>query len=549
MNNGISLPLGMEIGTYRIIHKLGQGGFGITYRAHDPENNQVVVIKENLPCAFAHRRDITMKIEPNDDGEASRNYNWALDSFIEEAKTIASLSHPNIVKVIRAFKALGTAYYVMPEIEGAPLHKASPIPDRLTEVWLLPVLRELLDALAYLHNRKILHRDIKPHNILLQRDKTPILIDFGAARSFVSEQSCTRVGTPGYSPLEQSATKGRIGPWTDIYALAATCYRIITGNTPPDSLNRVQKNDPYVPLASMRELRDRFSPHFLKCIDKGLNKNEKHRWQSAEAWLAALSKENPAGAPSSGRVLATSAVTISAIALMGAGYWYYHTWQQPSSTPPAPVPSPTTTGTSATTDNSNTTAKPEAETDSNTSRESARAELARKGYQESMYIESLVHAILRDELDMIKLFIAAGVDINTQTPDGQNLIITAINNYKPNQNLEVLEYLISISGIDPKIYGEAIISSIQASKLDCLRVLLNADGVDVNYRTSNNDTPLILAASMGYKEALELLLAKPGIDINAESENGKNALNWAESNGCEECAALLRQYADRQSAN
>lgn len=535
INNGISLPLGMEIGTYRIIHKLGQGGFGITYRAHDPENNQVVVIKENLPCAFAHRRDITMKIEPNDDGEASRNYNWALDSFIEEAKTIASLSHPNIVKVIRAFKALGTAYYVMPEIEGAPLHKACPIPEKLTEVWLLPVLRELLDALAYLHNRKILHRDIKPHNILLQRDKTPILIDFGAARSFVSEQSCTRVGTPGYSPLEQSATKGRIGPWTDIYALAATCYRIITGNTPPDSLNRVQRNDPYVPLASMRELRDRFSLHFLKCIDKGLKKKEKQRWQTAEAWLAALSKENPAGEPSGGRFLATSAVTISAIALMGAGYWYYHTWKQPSSTTsPDDIVAPSISGDDSVTN-----------TDSNTSIESARAELTRKGYQESMYVESLIRAIQRDELNMVKLFIEAGVDINTQTPDGQNLIITAINN----QKLEVLEYLLSISGIPPKIYGEAMIVAIQSSKLDCLRVLLNAEGVDVNYRTSNNDTPLILAASMGYKEAVELLLAKPGIDINAESDNGQNALNWAESNGCEECAALLRQFADRQSAN
>ncbi len=545
INNGISLPIGMEIGAYRIIHKLGQGGFGITYRAHDPENNQVVVIKENLPCAFAHRKDASMKIEPNDSGEASQNYNWALDSFIEEAKTISSLSHPNIVKVIKAFKALGTAYYVMPEIEGAPLHKACPIPDKLTEVWLLPVLRELLDALTHLHNRKILHRDIKPQNILLQRDKTPILIDFGAARSFVSEQSCTRVGTPGYSPIEQSATQGKIGPWTDIYALAATCYKLITGNPPPDSLNRIQKNDPYVPLASMRELRKRFSVRFLKCIDKGLNKKEKLRWQSAEEWLSALNKGKTAGDYTGGRFMATAAVSISALALLGAGYWYYHTWKQPSSPSPDTAENPTTpesSGTHADSDTgSNAASASGMNANSATNREQARAALEEMGYQESSYVESLIYSIQHGENDMIKLFITAGVDINTQGPNGQSLLNVAICHQKP----ETLAYLLTFSGLSSETCGEAVISAIQANQLDCLQVLLNADCVDVNYRSSNNDTPLILAASIGHKEALELLLAAPGIDINAESERGKNALFWAESIESEECAALLRQHVNR----
>lgn len=539
-NNGISLPIGKEIGPYRIIHKLGQGGFGITYRAHDPENNQVVVIKENLPCAFAHRKDISMMIEPNDNGEASQNYKWALESFIEEAKTISSLSHPNIVKVIRAFKALGTAYYVMPEIEGAPLHKASPIPDKLTEVWLLPVLRELLDALEYLHNRKILHRDIKPQNVLLQRDKTPILIDFGAARSFVSEQSCTRVGTPGYSPIEQSATHGKVGPWTDIYALAATCYRLITGNTPPDALSRLQKNDPYVPLASMRELRNRYSVRFLKCIDKGLNMKEKQRWQSASDWITALSKEKNSGDSSGGRFLATAAVTISTLALLGAGYWYYNTWIQPTSRPSSTgVPEPT--GNPGTSDNSQTGESP------NTSeeRERAQLELRDMGYLEPMYLESLIRSIHRGEKHMIKLFITAGVDINSQTPNGQTLLNEAINC----RRTEILAYLLTFSGINRETCGEALISVIQTNQLDCLQVLLNADCVDVNYRTSNNDTPLILATCMGHEKAVELLLTKPDIDVNAVSEKGKNALYWAEAIGNEQCISLLRQHAARQRAN
>lgn len=540
-NNGISLPLGKEIGSYRIIHKLGQGGFGITYRAHDPENNQVVVIKENLPCAFAHRKDISMEIKPNDNGEASQNYEWALESFIEEAKTISSLSHPNIVRVINAFKALGTAYYVMPEIEGAPLHKASPIPDKLTEVWLLPVLRELLDALEYLHNRKILHRDIKPQNILLQRDKTPILIDFGAARSFVSEQSCTRVGTPGYSPIEQSATNGKVGPWTDIYALAATCYRLITGNTPPDALSRLQKNDPYVPLASMRELRNRYSARFLKCIDKGLNMKEKQRWQSASDWMKAISKERTSGDSSGGRFLATAAVTISTLALLGAGYWYYNTWMQPTSTPPNTGENSEPTGNSGTSDNSKTGESPNASEE----RERAQLELSRMGYLESMYLESLIHSIKRGEKHMIKLLITAGVDINTQTPNGQTLLNEAINSKKP----EILAYLLTFRGINRETSGETLISVIQANQLDYLQILLNADCVDVNYKTSNNDTPLILAASMGHEKALELLLTEPGIDINAVSENGRTALNWAENIANEQCVALLRQYAARQQAN
>ncbi|MDO5465045.1 MAG: serine/threonine-protein kinase, partial [Akkermansia sp.] len=286
--NLLALPEGVELGSYRIIHTLGQGGFGITYLAEIIGSGEQVVIKENLPTFCAMRARTGLDVLPTNPKDELQEYAKYLQGFVNEARLLAQLNHPNIVKVIGAFRALGTAYYVMPWVGGRELQKAAPTPADITEKWLLPILGILLSTLEYLHGKNIYHRDVKPSNILLTENGTPVLIDFGTARTIISDRSATHVGSPGYSPIEQLRSKGNPGPWTDVYSLGATCYRLITDEHPPDALDRMEDDDPYIPLAPRTELHGRFSPAFLASIDKALAPRGKDRWQSAAEWRAAL---------------------------------------------------------------------------------------------------------------------------------------------------------------------------------------------------------------------------------------------------------------------
>ena len=284
----MGLPQGIELGRYRLLSKIGQGGFGITYLAQHVQTGEQVVVKENLPTFYATRNDATLHVQHLDVEDAAENYTHTLRRFVEEARLLARLNHPNIVRVTDAFEALGTAYYVMPYIRGQELHKAAPAV--VTEAWLRPILCAVLSALEYLHGQNLLHRDIKPGNILLTEGGAPILIDFGTARAMVSERSATMVGTPGYTPIEQVTTHGKCGPWTDIYALGATCYRLITGERPPDSVDLATDDELYRPLCSRTELHGRCSPALLQSVDIAMAVRAPKRWQRARDWLQALDR-------------------------------------------------------------------------------------------------------------------------------------------------------------------------------------------------------------------------------------------------------------------
>ncbi len=340
----MSLPEGITLGHYQLLHVLGQGGFGITYLAVDQRTNAQVVIKENLPTFYAARDDASLQVQPLAVEDAVQNYAHTLQRFVDEARILARLNHPNIVRVHEAFEALGTAYYVMPYIEAKELHKVIPT-EAVDEAWLLPILKAVLSALDYLHTKNLLHRDLKPGNILLQTDGTPILIDFGTARALQTERSATMVGTPGYTPIEQITTHGKRGAWTDVYALGATCYRLITGQLPPEANARLAEDeDPYLPLASRAELRARFSPALLSSIDKALAIRAKDRWQSAQEWTAELAApatprdtrpsdplpplsipiKQEEEAPATGKKpLALILCLLGALLLLGGGYGVY----------------------------------------------------------------------------------------------------------------------------------------------------------------------------------------------------------------------------------
>ena len=290
----IELPNDYELQNYTITKVMGQGGFDITYLATENDTDRRVVIKENYPTQFSARNINNYRVGPA--GTAHKeDYIWALASFLNEAKILTRLNHPNIVRVLTAFKVLGTAYYVMDYIGGHPLHEVAPAPQQMTEEWLLGILRPMLSALGYIHSRPeiLLHRDIKPSNILVDPEGTPILIDFGASRSVISTRTHSKMGTPGYAPHEQWSGSKKCGPWTDLYALGATCYYLIVGEDPPDCHDRMP-DDCYNPLAPRPELRGQFSPTLLASIDKALALRIDARWQSAQDWLDELTADERA---------------------------------------------------------------------------------------------------------------------------------------------------------------------------------------------------------------------------------------------------------------
>jgi serine/threonine protein kinase len=276
-------------GQYTITGFLNSGGFGITYLARD-SLNRTVVIKECFIGTFSRRsKNLVMA--------RSRAYQGELRSvvhlFIREAKNLARLVHPNIVAVHQVFEDNGTAYMALDYIEGRDLLEA--INDGSSQFAPDEVVRmteKLLSAVKFIHENGMLHRDISPDNVLINRTGEPILIDFGAAREDVAQagrpMTTMRIVKDGYSPQEFYVAGSAQGPYSDLYALGATLYHLITREAPTNAQVRLtaiaeDRADPYQPLAG------RFAGYpkgFLEAIDTALKCLPKERVQSASDWLA-----------------------------------------------------------------------------------------------------------------------------------------------------------------------------------------------------------------------------------------------------------------------
>ena len=288
MTNLIALPTGtVLVGDYRIQRVLGAGGFGVTYLADEMALSRVVTLKEYFPSDFAARTD-GIEAAPRS-SDSTSDFNWGLDRFIEEAQTLAKFDNPNIVRVYRYFRANNTAYMVLQFEEGQSFKSWLKGLNRAPRQKELDgIVAPLLDALEYIHKADFLHRDIAPDNIIIRKDNAPVLIDFGSARGEIAAHSKTvsALVKPGYSPYEQYAeTSRQQGPWSDIYALAATLYHAITGKRPPDSPSRIMK-DEYVP--AREAALGSYRTGFLKAIDKALLMNVEARPQSVAAWRGDL---------------------------------------------------------------------------------------------------------------------------------------------------------------------------------------------------------------------------------------------------------------------
>ena len=342
--NTQSLPAGTRLEEFVVEHVLGSGGFGITYLARDTRLDRQVVIKENLPVQFCFRDTHSLTVAPrHTHGEDADNFLWSMENFSREAAMLASLDHRGIVKVLRSFEAFGTAYFVMPFVEGRTLEELlrQRPPGSSSESELREMLERVLDALGYLHDRGIYHRDIKPGNILITHEGIPVLIDFGSARQRLSERSMTVVESAGYTPFEQLQSKGKVGPWSDIYALGATFAKIITGEAPPKANDRAF-GDPWQPMVSRMELEGRYSNAFLAALDRALKLPIEERWQSTEEWKAPLeggeaAAKGGAAVPGEESVAAGAKhfrspawrwvalwLLLSAGLLIAAGYGYWH---------------------------------------------------------------------------------------------------------------------------------------------------------------------------------------------------------------------------------
>lgn len=237
------LPHGtMLASTYRIGRVLGRpGGFGVTYLAWDSHLQQRVAVKEYLPREKVARDPASLQVNAHTP-EQLTHFNFGLDQFLSEARMIAKFDHPNIVRVRNFFRAFGTAYLVMDYYEGRSLGDYLSTLDQPVETEAaVSMMLSVLDGLQFVHDRGVLHRDVKPHNIYMTNSGRVILLDFGAARQAagVHVDSISVVLSEGYAPLEQYQKNSPQGPWTDIYGVAATLYRMLKGAPPPVALDRL----------------------------------------------------------------------------------------------------------------------------------------------------------------------------------------------------------------------------------------------------------------------------------------------------------------------
>ena len=288
-----ALAHGFRLGPYRVVRVLGVGGFGVTYLCEHEGLGVQVAVKEYLPNEIAVRDGLA--VHPKSAGDRE-GFEWGLSRFLDEARTLARFEHPNVVRVRDSFEANNTAYIVMDYEDGAPLDALLRRHGTLTETQLKRVLLPVINGLRQVHAAGFLHRDIKPSNIFVRRsDESPVLLDFGSARQALGRRSrsVTAIASAGYSPPEQYERDGPQGPWTDIYALSALCYRAITGDAPmevPRRQNQLmrEQSDPLPKLAERSA--PSYSDAFLEAVDWGLRLIETKRPQSLDEWLPRLER-------------------------------------------------------------------------------------------------------------------------------------------------------------------------------------------------------------------------------------------------------------------
>ena len=278
----------LQGGKYKIERFIASGGFGCTYEAYHTLLDMRVALKEFFVSDFCNRDERTGLVSVATKSKVAL-YGKLKKKFMDEARALYKMKHADIVRVTDVFEENGTAYYAMEYIDGQSLSDVVKKRGKLPEAEAVGYIRQVAEALKYVHSLNRLHLDIKPGNIMLGKDGKAVLIDFGASKHYddeTGENTSTLLGinTKGYAPVEQvNQSFKSFSPATDIYALGATLYKLLTGITPPPSTKLVSEEATLAPLPSS------ISPATRKAVESAMQLLRKHRPQTIDAWMQMLS--------------------------------------------------------------------------------------------------------------------------------------------------------------------------------------------------------------------------------------------------------------------
>lgn len=301
--NNAPLPDGLEIAGYRIVKKIASGGFSIVYLAYDPDG-VAVAIKEYLPSSLALRRD--GELVPTVPRANLPVFRIGLKCFFEEGRALARIAHPNVVSVLNFFRAHDTVYMVMAYESGHSLQehiqRQRAKGGKVGEAFIRTIFIQVLKGLREVHASKLLHLDLKPANIYLRTDGTPMLLDFGAARQTVNNDMPTLAPmyTPGFAPPELYTKTGGLGPWSDVYSIGASMFACMVGS-PPQPADQRKSGDKMA--GHFEKLAGGYSPELVELVRWCLRVDPLERPQSLFALQKVLQAAPPPPPPQAPRGL------------------------------------------------------------------------------------------------------------------------------------------------------------------------------------------------------------------------------------------------------
>lgn len=558
--------MGSELNNnYVIDRKLGSGGFGITYLAWEKLTRRTVVIKENFPedCAcrsLSDGKDVRVL------AEKENMYEWSQTSFVKEAVTLSQLPpHPHIAQVLTLFAENNTSYLVMKLIDGQTLDEYYPPNKKIAADALRKFLFSALETLDFLHNHGVVHRDIKPSNVMIDSDGCPVLIDFGAARTLSNSHTATQIGTYGYAPPEQVSSGGYDKypkPVIDVYALGATCYRLITGDNPSYI---------FEPLAKSPELCRLYPGNLLESIDKARQLKQEDRWQSAGEWLSAIAPSKADYSKRKGRVPVWFFVSAIVPALLTCCWLFQQKTeaeQRLADITGRPENQALPVTVKELTDELNrekdARAKVQEQLDSQTqaldevkmqlnqeksehrdtqielrNEKSELAEVQSRLEQEKAALSasqtSLAEAQRKEETER-----ASRVEIQEELAKYRKSIATGT------LTAEQAQATLASMGINATEYSDKLYEAAADGNVSLLQLLVAA-GADVNSCGGDFHWPaLTIAAARGHADCVNVLLAAPGIDVNKkeQSEVMGTAFYWAVREKQYACQWLLQGHKD-----
>jgi eukaryotic-like serine/threonine-protein kinase len=289
------LPEGLEVGGYRIVRKIASGGFAIVYLADDPDGHPVA-IKEYLPSSLVKRGP--GELVPSVSPENLNTYRNGLKCFFEEGRALARVLHPNVVRVLNFFRANDTVYLVMAFEQGRSLqeliirYRGKPGREVIPERHIRRIFTQVMNGLREVHANRLLHLDLKPANVYLRRDGSPMLLDFGAARQTLTLDAprLFPMYTPGFAAPDLYRRSQQLGPWTDIYGLGASMYACMLGMPPQPADQRLQHDKVDAGLQSAAKL---YSQQLVDLVHWCLKQNPLERPQSVFALQRALRDSPP----------------------------------------------------------------------------------------------------------------------------------------------------------------------------------------------------------------------------------------------------------------